>query len=208
MTKHTAKHTSRRLNESAGPHRWLSEWQRQLLSRRRLLLGLAGGSLAALFPWVPATADDDAALDEQGRWRELDAVQRHLLPSEANAPGAVEINSLDYLRFIVTDDTQDAEERAFILQGADWLEGMSRQLTGHSFSALDEAERERVLRRIETSSAGSNWLSTLLLYLIEALLSDPVYGGNTDGAGWRWLAHIPGYPHPPANKRYPELLKL
>ena len=202
------KQTTRRLNASAGPHQWLSEWHAELLSRRRFLLRLAGGSLAALLPLQRANGKADTALNEQTRWQLLDVVQRHLLPSEADTPGATELNSLDYLRFIVADDSQDAEERTFILRGADWLEGMSRQITRRSFTALDTRQRERVLRRIEQSGAGSNWLSTLLLYLIESLLSDPVYGGNAKEAGWQWLAHTPGFPRPPANKRYPALLKI
>ena len=126
---------------------------------------------------------------------------------ETDAPGAAEIHALDYLRFIVADESIDAEDRAFLLQGAGWLEDMAQQMTGTSFTALDEDGRERVLRRIEGSSAGHNWLSQMLLYLIEALLSDPAYGGNAQRAGWRWLAHIPGFPSPPPDKLYPELLK-
>ena len=137
----------------------------------------------------------------------LDAVQQHLFPTEPDAPGAHEIKSLDYLRFIVADEGQDAEERAFLLQGAGWLEDMAQQLTGASFLALDEESREQVLRKVERSAAGRNWLSTMLLYLIEALLADPAYGSNPDGVGWRWLAHTPGFPRPPRNKLYPELLK-
>ena len=39
---------------------------------------------------------------------------------------------------------------------------------------------------------GRAWLSLLLYYIFEALLSDPVYGGNPDGIGWQWLEHQPG----------------
>lgn len=203
------KDFSRRLNESASLHGWLSEWRAQLLTRRRFLLRLAGGSAAAAFPWAwaGAAAAPTETLDDKTRWQVLDAVQRHLLPREPEAPGAADIRALDYLRFIVGDDTQDAEDRAFILQGAGWLDDMARQMTEHSFLALDEAARERVLRRVETSAAGSNWLSFMLMYLIEALLADPAYGGNANQAGWRWLAHTPGFPRPPADKLYPELLK-
>jgi gluconate 2-dehydrogenase gamma chain len=198
-----------RLAEHAELRAWLAGWKGQLLSRRRFLLQVAGGSLAALFP-LPGLSQDEApaAPNEATLWRVLDTVQQHLFPSEADAPGAREIKALDYLRFIVADDSQDAEERAFILQGAGWLEDMARELTGLSFTALDEEQRERVLRRIEQSTAGGNWLSLLLLYLIEALVADPAYGCNPDGVGWRWLAHIPGFPRPPADKRYPELLEL
>ena len=50
------KHLSRRLAEQAGLHGWLQEWQAQLLSRRRFLLRMAGGSLAAMLPFGIADA--------------------------------------------------------------------------------------------------------------------------------------------------------
>ena len=59
-----------------------------------------------------------------------------------------------------------------------------------------------MLRQIEQSNAGQNWLSLLLTYLLEALLADPVYGGNPDGIGWQWLEHQSGFPRPPADKTW------
>ena len=61
------------------------------------------------------------------------------------------------------------------------------------------------MRQIEQSRAGRNWLSLLLTYVLEALLADPVYGGNPDGIGWQWLEHQPGYPRPPADKSWYKL---
>lgn len=187
---------------AAGPQAWLAEWRGRLLGRRRFLLGLAGGSLAALFPWSGRAA---AVPDEAARWRVLDQVQRHLFPGEPDAPGAAEVGALDYLRFILDHDPDKADDRAFLLQGAGWLDDMAQRLVQASFLGLDEARRERVLREIERSEAGHNWLSLILLHLIEALLAAPAYGGNPDGAGWRWLAHQPGFPLPPPGKRYMEL---
>ena len=40
---------------------------------------------------------------------------------------------------------------------------------------------------------------------LEALLTAPAYGGNTDGIGWRWLEYVPGFPLPGSGTRYPEL---
>ena len=51
----------------------------------------------------------------------------------------------------------------------------------------------------------SRWLSTLITYTLEALLSDPLYGGNTNGIGWKWLGHDPGNPRPSADKIYGRL---
>jgi gluconate 2-dehydrogenase gamma chain len=202
------KRYNKRLAEQTGLHAWLAQWHGQLVTRRRFLVQLAGGVAAALFPWSSGTAGIKAAtLGKAARWQVIDAVQQHMFPSEPDSPGAREIKALDYLKFIVSDASLDAAERAFILQGAGWLDDMAQQLKKSSFSALDEESREQVLRNIEKSEAGSNWLSLILLYLIEALLADPAYGSNPDGVGWRWLSHIPGFPSPPPGKRYMELLK-
>jgi gluconate 2-dehydrogenase gamma chain len=183
----------------------LQDWHRALVSRRAFLLGLAGGSLATLFG-ISAAARDSADIDESHAWQVIDMVQQHLFPSEPDSPGAKQINALAYLRFVVRDPKVEAEEREFIVKGAGWLEGMAQEMTQRTFTELGESQREQVLRRIAASQAGENWLSTLILYLMEALLTDPAYGGNPGGIGWRWLQHVPGYPRPPTDKTYPELL--
>lgn len=195
----------RRLVETAGVQAWLGQWHERLLTRRRFLACLAGGAGATLFPRLAGAAQPD--LDAAARWRVLDGVQRHLFPSEPDAPGAAEIRALAYLQLVLSEDPGKASDRDFILQGAGWLEDMAHRLEGAPFLTLDEAGRERVLRAVERSEAGSNWLSLVLLYVLEALLADPVYLGNPDGVGWRWLAHVPGFPTPPPDKRYMELTR-
>ncbi len=167
----------------------LGEWRHALLSRRAFLLASAGG-LAALFAPVgtlAATANP---------WSLLAATQNHLFPSELGAPGAREINALSYLQGVMGDSRGDRDEQRFILKGVDWLEDLSRQRHKTSFVDLDPIRREQVLREVANSRPGENWLSTLLLYICEALLTDPVYGGNPDGIGWAWLGHQPGFPRP------------
>jgi gluconate 2-dehydrogenase gamma chain len=178
----------------------LTSWREQLLERRRFLLGLAGGSLSLLLPL--AAGADVNALDDTGRWCLIADVQARLFPSEPQAPGARELNALAYLQWVVGDRNIDPQERAFILQGCDWLESLSRERLGQGFVALDGEHQEAMLERIARSEAGENWLSTLLLYLLEALLSDPIYGGNPEGIGWRWLRHRPGFPRPDPHNRY------
>lgn len=176
---------------------------RRLANRRSVLLRLAGGSVTALFPLpVVLAAERPPEPGDAARWRTIGAVQDHLLPSEPGAPGAREIRATAYLQWVVRDERLDAREREFILRGADWLDGVARERELLSFPELAEAARERVLRAVTASAAGENWLSTLLVYLFEALLVDPVYGGNPDGVGWRWLGHTPGFPRPPADKIY------
>ena len=42
----------------------------------------------------------------------------------------------------------------------------------------------------------------VMYYLAEALMLDPVYGGNPDMIGWKWLEHQAGFPRPVAGKTY------
>jgi len=179
----------------------LTDWGEQLLSRRRFLFALAGGSVAALMPLTGHSAIAPA-MDVQQRWSLLDAVQNHLLPSEPDAPGASEIQALKYLRFVVADTELAEDDRAFILRGPEWLEDLTRQAHDKSFIALSEAEKEGMLRRVASSEVGENWISTLQLYLCEAMIADPVYGGNPNGIGWKWLGHNPGFPRPTSRNRY------
>ena len=178
----------------------LPAWRRRLVSRRRFLIDTAGGSVGLLFGLQQL-----ANADDYDPWPTLAAVLEHLLPSETDSPGATEIHATDYLRFVVSDPRIDAEERDFLLQGNRWLDDLAGQRVGRPFVALEFDEKEQLLRQIAGSSAGKNWISTLLSYLLEALLTAPAYGGNTDRIGWRWLEYVPGFPLPGPGTRYTEL---
>ncbi|MEN8180263.1 MAG: gluconate 2-dehydrogenase subunit 3 family protein [Pseudomonadota bacterium] len=192
--------TVRKTNDEHRVNSFIDAWRQETLSRRRFLLGLAGGSLAALMP-LSIRADGETA-SPQRHWQILEAVQDQLFPSEPDAPGARELNALNYLKWVVGDAGVDAEERRFILRGVDWLEDMSRQAHDSGFLKLSTEQQAAMLKKIAQSDAGENWLSTLLLYIFEALLTDPVYGGNPDAVGWRWLGHRPGFPRPTEKNRY------
>jgi len=139
-------------------------------------------------------------------WPTLAAVHDHLFPDDGDGPSALDIHATAYLRALVDDPDLDAEEARFIRQGVGWLDDLAVKREHLPFAKLDTKARERTLREVAATEAGENWLSTLLLYLFEALLSDPVYGGNPNGIGWTWLDHQPGFPRPEAGQTYQELL--
>lgn len=129
-------------------------------------------------------------------------VQNHLFPRTPGAPGAEDINATTYLQSLLADAFVGDHRKAFIREGANQLETLARGSENASFVALSSNQQEEVLRRLERTTAGSNWIANMLSVLFEALLSDPVYGGNPNEIGWAWLQHRPGYPRPPADKRY------
>jgi gluconate 2-dehydrogenase gamma chain len=138
-------------------------------------------------------------------WTTFAAVQQQLLPNDGNGPDAFSINATTYLKFVLDARDTDQDDREFLVNGIDWLDELCLKQFNNHFSACNSTQQQNSLSQIAKSDAGERWLSYLLLLIFEALLSDPVYGGNPDGVGWQWLEHQPGFPRPPANKRYMDL---
>jgi len=185
------------------------------ISRREFLGRLA--MLGALAASYPASALEKlrsgagmvvgSGWDRKDPWLTLAAVQQQMFPAGDDVPGAADIQAIVYLRNTLKDPAADGEDREFIFKGVGWLNDLTQETNGKPFIGLGEAQRETMLRKIEQSEAGQNWLSLLLTYLLDALLADPVYGGNPGGIGWQWLQHQPGFPRPPADKTWYRLGK-
>jgi gluconate 2-dehydrogenase gamma chain len=135
-------------------------------------------------------------------WNTLVAIQDVLFPSEENSPGARDVNAAGYFQWVISDPLLDPEEAAFRKNGIIWIEETAVENRNKSFVELDEEAKEKVLRYAENYSWGESWISATLLHIFEALLSDPIYGGNTDERGWKWLNYTPGIPRPTKGKIY------
>lgn len=184
------------------------------ITRRTFMEQLAMlGALAAAYPasvLAETRIQPDGLLQQQdwlkaAPWKTLSEVLQHLFPATDDAPGASDINAIVYLHNALENPAADGEDRKFIANGAGWLNELTQERYRKPFTGLDTTQRETVLRQIEQSRAGERWLSLLLTYLVEALLADPVYGGNPNGIGWKWLEHQPGFPTPPPDKTWYKL---
>ena len=205
IKKHNAKYRWRRKREVFPRSKPGSE----SIGRRTFLSGAAGFIATLLLsPVIARTVKSHASALTKDPWQTLSVVQDHLFPSEADAPGAKDINAISYLRNMLADPVTDNDEKAFILNGVRWLNELAIERREAVFADLPHLQQSTLLQQITKTKEGRNWVSKLLSYLLEALLSDPVYGGNPDGIGWKWLEHRPGYPRPPMNKRYYDLLKI
>lgn len=172
-----------------------------------LISGITAAYPASLLISLRAQAGPVSTIELNEPWLTLSSVLDHLFPATDDSPGADDIQALQFLQNMMNAPDADEDEKSFISRGVGWLNDMSVKNHHKSFIALSESEKEKVLRQIEQSNAGERWLSLLLTYLIEALLSDPVYGGNPDGIGWQWLEHQPGFPRPTVDKVYYKLGK-
>jgi len=173
-------------------------------SRRHFLKAAAGASAMAIMPTTITNAAEKN-WQQQPLWQTLNAVFDHLLPESATGPSAQDIKAVNYLYNVINLQPTSSDEVSFIKQGVTWLNDYSHSQLSKDFILLTSDEKEVILRDISHSRAGENWLSTLLSYLFEAMLSPPIYGGNPNGIGEKWLNHQPGFPLPQVGTRYYEL---
>jgi len=157
---------------------------------------------AGSVPTTQGVINKNALGISRQQWQALIAIQSHLFPAETNSPGAQDVNAATYLYHVLIDPKFDVADRAFVKTGIEAIQRLANKQGAGGFVKLKPAQREKVLRQYEKSAQGSSWLNMILEYILEALLTDPVYGGNPKGIGWKWLGHTPGFPRPPKNKRY------
>ena len=175
------------------------------MQRRRFLIAAGWGSAGLLLP-TPSHASLAPPPKEAGSpWPILEAALTRLLPADGDGPGAEDLGAVGYLRRALDGPRLNPDDRDLVLNGAGWLDDAARQEAGAAFTALPPAEQDAVLATIEQSPAGERWLARLLDFLLEAVLADPVYGGNPSGLGWRWLHHRPGFPRPTADNTCDQL---
>ncbi len=180
--------------------------------RRRFLKSAAGMGALASLPALSVSAKTQTSLNELLKtlvktdpWLTLDATLNQLLPSSPTGPSASEIRATAYLYQVMTVQPTEQDEKDFILKGVGWLNGYANSEKSADFAQLSFTDKEQLLRGISNSTAGQNWLNTLLGYIFQAMLSPASYGGNPDGIGWTWLEHQAGFPLPEKGQRYFEL---
>lgn len=174
-----------------------------LLSRRKFIQCLAVAiSSCPLSSLATSRKQNNTPQSYKEPWLTLSKVQEHLFPSEPDSLGAVDVNALVYLQNMMGTPDFPQDEKELINNGVTWLDDLAKKQYAKKFIQLNADEKEKILRRIESSNAGSRWLSLLLTYLLQAIVTDPVYGGNPKGIGWQWLEHQPGFPRPVESKKY------
>lgn len=140
--------------------------------------------------------DHNPEILSKDQWDAFVAVHDILLPSESDVPGAWEINATAFLQWVISDTELDSEYRETLKNGLIELNETALQNWEVPFLQMTPVDRAKLISDVESDTWGHYWLSELLFHLFEALLSDPIYGGNVDAVGWKWLGHIPGQPRP------------
>jgi len=123
-------------------------------------------------------------------------LHKDLFPSTELVPDAKYINANVYLNKILTHSRITLEEKIFIRDGIKWLNEEAVARYKKVYAKLSEKQRQKVLQEVVDSDWGESWLVNIMTYFMEAMLGDPIYGGNQDEIGWKWLNHQGGLPRP------------
>ncbi|QOY54772.1 gluconate 2-dehydrogenase subunit 3 family protein [Candidatus Sulfurimonas marisnigri] len=126
----------------------------------------------------------------------ISLVQRDLFPSTPLFPHVKDINATYCLTKILSHSRVTDEDKAFIKDGVKWLNEEAVTKYKKLYSALSWQQRQETLQDIADTDWGESWIKTIMGYIFEAMLGDPIYGGNKGEIGWKWLNHKSGLPRP------------
>jgi len=107
------------------------------------------------------------------------------------------INTSVYLTKIVLHHSRiSKEDKQFLKNGVKWLNERAVEMYKETYTKLSAPKRQEVLNAISQTEWGESWMYNMMTYIFEAMLGDPIYGGNSGEAGWKWLAFEGGKPRP------------
>lgn len=122
-------------------------------------------------------------------WVALEAACARIIPTDGD-PGAAEADVVNYI------DAQLAlpHFKSFRHTFSDGLQELDRRAGSGTFAALPTAKQDQILTRMERGvrmgqrrRSSRQFFRLLLTFTLEGYLSDPVYGGNKDQVGWRFI---------------------
>jgi len=123
-------------------------------------------------------------------------LQEDLFPQTTKVPTNKQINAKAYLSLILNHSRVSRSDKKFIRDGVKWLNEESVSKHKKVYAKLSQSQREDILKDISLTSWGESFIDTMLRYIFEAMLGDPIYGINKDESGWKWLNHKTGLPRP------------
>ena len=101
-----------------------------------------------------------------------------------------------YMHIVFHHSRISKSDKIFLKNGVKWLNEEAIKMHKNSYVKLSAVKRQEVLRSIAKAEWGESFLYNIMSYMFEAMLGDPIYGGNNKEAGWRWLAFSGGEPRP------------
>ncbi|HFS66864.1 MAG TPA: gluconate 2-dehydrogenase subunit 3 family protein [Flavobacteriia bacterium] len=179
------------------------------LSRRNFIRGTAAMAILSQLSILESCTKDfveNTVFDKQ-QFQLIQIVQNILFPKGGYGPGATDFKAHLYLIWVMQDPLIYPEDKQYILNGIKWIQETAQEEKQKNFLRLTVKEQQDLIGFIAGKKWGEGWLSYMLTLIIEAMVSDPIYGFNTDAVGVKWLHHQYGVPRPTLKTKYPDIFK-
>ncbi|AXH10942.1 hypothetical protein CP960_12020 [Malaciobacter halophilus] len=124
-------------------------------------------------------------------WLIIKNVLEILFPKTQHMPSASEFGAIDYLLQNKNHKTFNKQDLHYLLQGA---KDFNSSFPIFLKATIDK--KNKIIKEVSQNSYGQSWLSFLIYYGLEAMLSDPIYGGNKNMLAYKALKFQAGQPRP------------
>ena len=187
-------------------HDKIKRWQ---FSRRNFIKGSLALSILSQLPLLESCTDDyvkNPILNKE-QFKIIVIVQNILFPKGGYGPSAMDFNAHLYLIWVLQDPLILQEDKNYILDGIRWIKETAQEEYQETFLNLIPEKQKELIQFVASKSWGESWLSNMLTLIIEAMVSDPIYGFNKNAVGVKWLEHQYGIPRPTKQTKYPTIFK-
>lgn len=180
----------------------LEKWE---VNRRSFLRSAMIAGAASQIAWFTSCS---AQLEEANEYLTaeqstiLKSILMAIFPDDGNGPSADDLNSFGYVLWVIGDNYNKAEDREYIISGLDWANDTAQEIYFEKYIDLSEKEKKSLIKKFTQLNWGKNWMSMMVTLVLESLVLDPIYGGNKDEQGWKWLEHVSGNPRPTEGTRF------
>lgn len=106
------------------------------------------------------------------------------------------IDTLKYMHLVFRHKKISQSDKEFLKNGVKWLNEEAIRKYRQAYIKLNSDQRETLLQEIAKTRWGESFLYEIMSYTFEAMLGDPIYSGNNNQAGWKWLEFTGGLPRP------------
>lgn len=120
----------------------------------------------------------------------VSAIAARVIPADDLGPSAAEAGAVFYVDRALAGAYQEAQP--CYQRGLKALDREARARGGQPFARLSAEAQDDLLRVLESDQApefdwpsGREFFALVRQHVMEGYLSDPIYGGNRDFAGWR-----------------------
>lgn len=180
-----------------------STWQ---ISRRNFIKNTMAVGMLSQIPLMESCTNEVSKTSLKDKQLNLViSVQNILFPRDENGPGAADVNADKYLIWVLSDERIAPDDKQYVIDGIRWLNESAEETHSKKYLKLTKKKQVNLIQSISKTNWGESWLSVMLTFIFEAMVSDPIYGFNSDAIGWNWIQHQAGIPRASKDLIYDEI---